>query len=340
MAQALIRRSLSGVPKAAKPVEAKTEVGTLRMVRLDEIKIPEGRFRKNKGDLDALARSIAETGLVQPIVLDLDLVLISGERRYDAHVLLGREEILARIVNFEDPLMAAVEEDRCRKALLPSELYDITETIKQRMKDEAWSRRAMGGRLSAEVERGRADDFLSAYVGISRPTLAKIRDIVEAADKASEKFSDLKEAMDQDGKVDRHHKELKRRQEECAETVKFPMILLTGDWTDLLNSKMPLSKIVKEAKLARFSTNETIFTVTTPIETCSQAAELVRIAGFRWQATVPVERDTIRLVASKTPMQFNEEMEALLADSDDGLAARAASAHVLVLRLGAMFSTE
>lgn len=340
LAQSLIRQNLCGLPKPAKPAEAKTEVGTLRMVRLDEIKIPEGRFRKNKGDIEALARSIAETGLVQPIVLDIDLSLISGERRYDAHVLLGREEIPARVVNFDDPLMAAVEEDRCRKGLLPSELYDITEALKQKAKNEAWRRQALGGRLDAETARGRADDFLAAYVGISRPTLSKIRNIIEAAEEAPEKIADLKVALDADGKVNRHHQELLKRRADDRTIAKFPLILVTSDWTDLLEQNMPITKIVKQAQLGSFSTEETIFMVTSPVQTCSQAAELVRVAGYKWQATVPVERGMVRLLASKARMRLEEEKEALLSISDEKWSEQAASDQGLVLNLGSILNAQ
>lgn len=333
MAQALIRQSLDGLPKTAKPAEATPQVGELRMVRIDQIKIPEGRFRKNKGDIEGLARSIAETDLIQPIVLDTDLTLISGERRRDAHILLGREEIVSRIVDIADPLMASIEEDRCREPLLPSELYDITEALKQKMKDAAWARQAMGGRLSAEIERGRADDFLAKHVGISRPTLTKIRAVSEAAEEAPEKFADLKEAMDKDGKVDRHYKELCRRRKEHEASAKFQLILVTEDWTDLLDEKMPMAKIIKQADLSRFATDDTIFMITTPVEACSQAADFVRAAGFKWQKTVCVGANVIRLVGSRSSVTLTENQEALISCGDIEITSKAKGEDLLTLSM-------
>ena len=47
------------------------------------------RHRKEMGDLDRLARSIADVGLLQPIVITPDGRLIAGERRLRACRLLN-----------------------------------------------------------------------------------------------------------------------------------------------------------------------------------------------------------------------------------------------------------
>lgn len=54
------------------------------------------RFRTKFIDIDKLAVSIDQLGLIQPIVLDENDVLIAGERRLKAHKLLKREEIEVR----------------------------------------------------------------------------------------------------------------------------------------------------------------------------------------------------------------------------------------------------
>ncbi|MDW9503036.1 hypothetical protein GOB10_18440 [Sinorhizobium meliloti] len=53
------------------------------------------RFRRDFGDLDALAASIRDLGLLQPIVIDQDGNLLAGERRLRACRLLGWTEIPA-----------------------------------------------------------------------------------------------------------------------------------------------------------------------------------------------------------------------------------------------------
>ena len=51
------------------------------------------RFRKDLGDLQTLAKSIQEIGLLQPIVVNQDNELIAGKRRLEACKLLGRTEV-------------------------------------------------------------------------------------------------------------------------------------------------------------------------------------------------------------------------------------------------------
>lgn len=51
------------------------------------------RHRRDLGDIDALARSIAEVGLLHPIVVTSEGKLIAGERRLMAVRSLGWDEI-------------------------------------------------------------------------------------------------------------------------------------------------------------------------------------------------------------------------------------------------------
>jgi N6-adenosine-specific RNA methylase IME4 len=59
------------------------------------------RFRREMGDIEGLARSIDEVGLLQPIVVGSDNVLIAGKRRILAFELLKRTTIPARIIDIE-----------------------------------------------------------------------------------------------------------------------------------------------------------------------------------------------------------------------------------------------
>jgi ParB-like chromosome segregation protein Spo0J len=84
------------------------------------------RFRKDYGDIEALARSMAEpNGLVQPIVLNSSLVLRSGGRRLKAAMHLGWTTINAYIKDgdFPDPARAEDTENnsKFRKDFTPEE---------------------------------------------------------------------------------------------------------------------------------------------------------------------------------------------------------------------------
>ena len=56
------------------------------------------RTRRDMGDLRALAASIAEVGLLHPIVIKPDGTLIAGERRLRAAQMLGWTDIPVRIM--------------------------------------------------------------------------------------------------------------------------------------------------------------------------------------------------------------------------------------------------
>lgn len=67
-------------------------------IKLNEIQVGD-RFRKKFEDIEELAASINKYGLIEPIVVDEDNVLIAGERRYKAHVLLKKETIHVKYMN-------------------------------------------------------------------------------------------------------------------------------------------------------------------------------------------------------------------------------------------------
>lgn len=71
-------------------------------MKITDIKIGN-RFRKDLGDIQTLANSIQEIGLLQPIVVNQNNELIAGQRRLEAcGKILGWTEIPVTIVNFAD----------------------------------------------------------------------------------------------------------------------------------------------------------------------------------------------------------------------------------------------
>jgi len=68
---------------------------------INSIKIGK-RFRKDLGDIDALARSINEVGLLHPIVITPDGELLAGQRRLEACKKLGWEEVPVRIIGIKE----------------------------------------------------------------------------------------------------------------------------------------------------------------------------------------------------------------------------------------------
>jgi uncharacterized protein YktA (UPF0223 family) len=82
------------------------------------------RFRKELGDLTDLKKSIKKNGLIHPIVKDSKGNLIAGARREQACKDLGIEPEV-RIVDFDNPQQAEIDENTCRKDFTPRESYEI-----------------------------------------------------------------------------------------------------------------------------------------------------------------------------------------------------------------------
>ncbi|MFG3451190.1 ParB/RepB/Spo0J family partition protein [Stutzerimonas stutzeri] len=93
----------------------------------------ENRFRKDFGDIDSLAASIGELGLLQPIGVDSSYRLVFGERRLRACQALGWEKIPARTVHLDSILKGELAENEFRKDFTHSERVAIGEAIEQEL---------------------------------------------------------------------------------------------------------------------------------------------------------------------------------------------------------------
>jgi ParB/RepB/Spo0J family partition protein len=77
---------------------------TYRILPLTSIIIErDERQRRELRDIDVLASSIRQTGLIHPVIIDDENKLIAGERRMAAHVLLGLESIATIQISDLDP---------------------------------------------------------------------------------------------------------------------------------------------------------------------------------------------------------------------------------------------
>lgn len=189
------------------------------------------RHRKQLGNIDALAESISQIGLLHPIVIKADGTLIAGERRLAAYQRLGHTQIPATIAEHINDIYTALQAERdentCRKPFDPSEAVSVAKSIEPYEREAA--RERQGTRTDTQLvanfatsdkpKKQRAADKTAAAVGMGRDTLHKAQSIVEAADEAPDLFGDLVAQMDKNGKVDRAYKELqeRKRQAELAE---------------------------------------------------------------------------------------------------------------------------
>jgi N6-adenosine-specific RNA methylase IME4 len=177
---------------------------------ISEIVVGE-RHRRDLGDIDGLAASIAELGLLQPVVVRPDGMLIAGERRLRAAKLLGWTEIPVNVVDLDAVVRGEFAENACRKDFTPSELVAIGQEVERVERERARERKAHDGRPGKLPERqtGDARDKVAAQLGISGRTYEKAKAVVDAAEAEPEQFGKLLADMDRSGRVNGVFKRLR-----------------------------------------------------------------------------------------------------------------------------------
>jgi ParB-like chromosome segregation protein Spo0J len=202
-------------------------------VPITDIKIGE-RHRKDLGDIDALAKSINEVGLLQPVVLTPDLELVAGHRRIEALKRLGLAEVPARVLELSpvEMLQAEHDENEVRKNFTPSELVAIGRTLEVEVAKAAEARKRatqakpgegkVGGDLEVTTgnEQAKTRDIVADALGVSGMHYQRAKRVVEAAEADPESFGDLVDQMDETGSVAPIFDELKRRKEGTTEKKK------------------------------------------------------------------------------------------------------------------------
>jgi ParB family chromosome partitioning protein len=85
--------------------------GQFHNIDIDQVKVPrELRQRRQLGDITVLAESIHRLGLIHPIVVTRDYMLVAGERRLAACKQLGHDRISCQYVDeVEDHVLKAIE---------------------------------------------------------------------------------------------------------------------------------------------------------------------------------------------------------------------------------------
>ena len=101
-----------------------------KLIKISKIKIGD-RHRKDLGDIEGLAQSIKARGLLQPIGVNGQYVLMFGARRLAGCKLLGWTEIPPRIIKVDSVLAAEFDENEFREAFTVSERIQILEDLRK-----------------------------------------------------------------------------------------------------------------------------------------------------------------------------------------------------------------
>jgi N6-adenosine-specific RNA methylase IME4 len=167
------------------------------------------RYRKDLGDLRSLAYSIADVGLLHPVVVTSSARLIAGQRRLQACRQLGWTEVPVTIVDLLQAARGEAHENFVRKDLLPSEIVALKRAIEPLERRDARQRQGSRADLChpatvAECQRaypGDARDNIARYLGVGRTTIERAEAVVAAAEEEPEEYGYLVEQMDRSGKV-------------------------------------------------------------------------------------------------------------------------------------------
>ncbi|MGA2186509.1 MAG: MT-A70 family methyltransferase [Bryobacteraceae bacterium] len=173
-------------------------------MNIDQIQIGF-RYRKELGDLRALADSIAEVGLLHPVVVTPEGRLIAGQRRLQACRHLGWTDVPVTVVDLYQAARGEAHENFVRKDLLPSEIVALKRAIepfeRRSARERQGARADLGHPANEADDGGEARDRIARYLGVGRTTIDRAEAVIEAAEEEPEEYGHLVEQMDRSGKV-------------------------------------------------------------------------------------------------------------------------------------------
>jgi len=153
-------------------------------VPCDQIRIGE-RHRKDMGDLEVLAASIATEGLLQPVGITEENLLVFGERRLRAvRDVLKQATIAARIVRVSSILAGEYAENEIRKNFTPSERVAIGKAIEAEIGSRQGLRTDQGlvGNCAQVASGVKTREIAAAKAGFDSPrTYERAKKVVEKA---------------------------------------------------------------------------------------------------------------------------------------------------------------
>lgn len=156
-------------------------------MKIDEI-IVKDRIRKDAGGMMELINDIKANGLINPVTVNTDHVLLAGYRRLSACKALGWTEIPVHMVsteNEEQELRVEISENEVRKEFTMTERLDYARRL-QRIESIKAEERMKSGKPNPtpnSAEGGETRDKVAASIGIGHDTLRKAQVIAENKDK-------------------------------------------------------------------------------------------------------------------------------------------------------------
>lgn len=258
-------------------------------VRIESVRVA-GRYRQDLGDVDELARSIRDIGLLNAITLTPDNRLVAGERRLEACRRLGWETIPARVVATLDSavqeLLAERDENTARKEMTITEKVALGAALEKLVEPVAADRRragaVRGGRASG-AEQGssperrtleknpRTIDVVGAALGMGASTYARARVVVDAATTAEDETvrqvaEEAAARMDETGNVSAPYRRVRAAQ--AGEPVKQEPVRIRKPFPDVLHTATyktagtveALHKLIRDDRFTHYALKATPLT--------------------------------------------------------------------------------
>lgn len=168
-------------------------------INIDDIIIKE-RFRKDQGDIEALAEDIRENGLLQLPVINKENRLLAGERRIRACKELGWTEIDVRVMDTRDAdheLSIELSENLTRKSFTREEAIDAGRRL-ERIERAKAEERMKSGKPCPEVKNPQGKkirnpqtrDIVAKKLGMCGKQYEREKDILENRDLLSDEEFD------------------------------------------------------------------------------------------------------------------------------------------------------
>lgn len=161
------------------------------LIDINKIKV-EKRIRKAYGDIEGLATSIRELGLLNPPVVTPDFELVAGERRLKALKHLNYQQIEVNVMTFSDyetKFRAEIEENEQRLEFTFSERMEWARELEQIERGKADERKKSGNNqysLTQEFvggEKGESAEKVAEKTGFgNKETYRQAKFVFENAD--------------------------------------------------------------------------------------------------------------------------------------------------------------
>jgi ParB family chromosome partitioning protein len=165
------------------PRVARSPKSSGRKLQCEEVVIGDiqrgTRYRKELGDISALAKSIQALGLLEPIGIDSRYRLIFGMRRLLACQEIGWGTIPCVILKLDSLLEGQYAENELRKEFAPSERAAIARAMKEEVGNRRGARTDLGAN-APKLSQGRTENIAAHRAGFkSRETSERAQAVVE-----------------------------------------------------------------------------------------------------------------------------------------------------------------